>query len=68
VTSQSGKPADLAVWYENCHSVVKMAARLINCTKEEQRSVICFLWAGGVPGAKIHLRVSTQYGDKRSLS
>ena len=40
VTSQSGNPADLAVWYESCHGVVKMAAKLINCTKEEQRSVM----------------------------
>jgi len=35
-----------------------------NCTKEEQRSVICFLWAEGVPGAQIHLRMCAQYGDK----
>ena len=26
----------------SCHAVVKMAAKLINCTKEEQRSVIRF--------------------------
>jgi len=38
-----------------------MAAKLINCTKEEQRSVICFLWAEGVPGAQIEC---VQYGDK----
>ena len=36
----------------------------INCTKEEQRSVIRFLWAEGVPGAQIHLRMYAQYGDK----
>jgi len=41
-----------------------MAAKLINCTKEEQRSVIRFLWAEGVPGAQIHLRLCAQYGDK----
>jgi len=41
-----------------------MAAKLINCTKEEQRSVIRFLWGEGVPGAQIHLRMCTQYGDK----
>jgi hypothetical protein len=40
-----------------------MAAKLINCTKEEQRSVIHFLWAAGVPGAQIHLRMCAQYGD-----
>jgi len=41
-----------------------MAANLINCTKEEQRSVIRFSWAEGVPGAQIHLRMCAQYGDK----
>ena len=41
-----------------------MAAKLINCTKEEQRLVIRFLWAEGVPGAQIHLRMCAQYGDK----
>jgi len=41
-----------------------MAAKLINCTKEEQRSVIRFLWAEGVTGAQIHLRMRAQYGDK----
>ena len=33
------------------------------CTKEEQRAVIQFLWSEGVPGAEIHRRLSTQYGD-----
>jgi len=47
--------------------VVKMAAKLINCTKEEQRSAIRFLWAEGVPGAQIHLRICAQYEDKFSL-
>jgi len=41
-----------------------MAAKLTNCTKEEQRSVIRFLRAEGVPGAQIHLRMCAQYGDK----
>jgi len=41
-----------------------MAAKLINCTKEEQRLVICFFWAEGVPEAQIHLRMCAQYGDK----
>ena len=41
-----------------------MAAKLINCTKEEQHSVIRFLWAEGVPGAQIHLCMCAQYGDK----
>jgi len=37
-----------------------MAAKLINCTKEGQRSVIRFLWVEGVPGAQIHLRMCAQ--------
>jgi len=41
-----------------------MAAKLINCTKEEQRSVIRFLWAERVPGTQIHPRMCAQYGDK----
>ena len=41
-----------------------MVAELINFTKEEQRSVIRFLCAEGVPGAQIHLRMYAQYGDK----
>jgi len=41
-----------------------MAAKLINCAKVEQHSVIQFLWAEGVPGAQIHLRTCAQYGDK----
>ena len=40
-----------------------MSARLSVCTKEEQRSVIRFLWAEGVKGAEIHARLYTQYGD-----
>ena len=44
--------------------MVKMAAKLINCPKEEQRSVIRFLRAEGVPGAQIHPRMFAQYGDK----
>jgi hypothetical protein len=30
----------------------------------EQRSVIRFLWAEGVLGAQIHIRMYAQYGDK----
>jgi len=48
MTSQSGKPADLAVQFESCRAVVKMTAKLINCTKEEQLSVIRFLWVEGI--------------------
>ena len=44
--------------------MVKMAVKLINCIKEEQHSVICFLWAEGVQRAQIHLCMCAQYGDK----
>jgi len=64
VTSQSGKTADFAVWYESRHPVGKMAAKLLNCTKEVQRPVMRFLLAEGVPGAQIHLRMCAQYRDK----
>jgi hypothetical protein len=43
-----------------------MAAKLINCTKEDQRSAKRFLWTEGVLGAQIHLRLCAQYGDKVS--
>ena len=33
------------------------------CTKEEQRAVIHFLWAEGVPGVKMHRMISVQYGN-----
>jgi hypothetical protein len=42
VTSRQGKPFDLAV---SVRVARNMAAKLENCTKEEQRSVISFLWA-----------------------
>ena len=45
--------------------MAKMAAETyINRTKEEHRSPIRFLWAEGVPGAHIHLRMCAQYGDR----
>ena len=37
--------------------------RLAVCTKEEQISVIRFLWTEGVKGAEIHAHLCTQYGD-----
>ena len=45
------------------YRVVNMLARLSVCTKEEQRSVIRFLWAEGVKGAEIYARLCTQYGN-----
>ena len=44
-------------------SSVKMAARLATCTKEEQRSVICFLSSEGAKPIEIHRRMKVQYGD-----
>jgi hypothetical protein len=40
-----------------------MATPLSVCTKEEQRSVIRFLWSEGVSGAETHRRLSAQYGN-----
>jgi hypothetical protein len=40
-----------------------MAAKLGNCTKEEQQSVIRYLWAEGLPGGQIHQHMCAQYED-----
>ena len=40
-----------------------MAAPLSVCTKEEQHSVIRFLWSECASGATIHQRLSAQYGN-----
>jgi len=40
-----------------------MDTPLFICTKEEQRTVIQFLWAEIVTGAEMHRRMSVQYGD-----
>jgi hypothetical protein len=40
-----------------------MAAPLSVCTKEEQRSVILFLWSESVSGAETLRRLSAQYGN-----
>jgi transposase len=39
-----------------------MVAPLSDCTIEEQRAVVRFLWAKGVKSAEIHRRMLTQYG------
>ena len=44
-------------------SIVKMAAPLATCAKEEQRSVIRFLSSEGVKPIEIHRRMKVQYGD-----
>jgi len=43
--------------------MLTMADPLSICTKEEQRSMIRFLWSEGVSGTKIHQRLSAQYGN-----
>jgi len=40
-----------------------MTAPLATCTKEEQRSVICFLSSEGEKPTEIHRRMKVQYGD-----
>jgi hypothetical protein len=40
---------------------INMDAPLLICTKEEQRAVILFLWAEGVPCAKMFGRMSVRY-------
>lgn len=34
-----------------------MVTSVTVCTKEEQRAIILFLWAEGMPGAEIHYQV-----------
>jgi hypothetical protein len=67
VTSWQGRPVDLAVSVrrcESCYKAVNIAAKLENCTKEEQQlSVIQFLYVEGVPGGQIHQCMCAQYGD-----
>ena len=40
-----------------------MDAPLAQCTREEQRAVVQFLWSEGSSGTKIHQRLLAQYGD-----
>jgi hypothetical protein len=49
----------------SCHKfcVINLEGPFFICTKEEQRAVIRFLWAEGVPGAEKHRRISVQYGN-----
>jgi hypothetical protein len=48
-----------------CHEfcVINLDGPLFICTKEEQRAVICFLWAEGVPGAEMSRRISVHYAN-----
>ena len=38
-----------------------MDAPLAQCTREEQRAVVRFLWSEGSSGTKIHQRLLAQY-------
>ena len=48
-------------WFHFHYFCAGLAAPLSVLTKEEQRSVIRFLWSEGVSGAAIHQRLSAQY-------
>jgi ketol-acid reductoisomerase len=39
-----------------------MVAPLSDCTIEEQRAIVHFLWAEGVKSMEIHHQMSAQYG------
>jgi hypothetical protein len=41
-----------------------MATVLKECTTEEQRSVVCFLWAKGLNEKDIHKEIFPVYGGK----
>jgi hypothetical protein len=45
-------------------SVVKMVTALEECTTEEQRSVVNFLWAKGLNAKDIHKEMFPAYGGK----
>jgi hypothetical protein len=57
--------ADVTLIVNLCHEfcVINLDGPLFICTKEEQRAVIRSLWAEGVPGAEMHIRISVQYGN-----
>jgi hypothetical protein len=57
--------ADVTLIVDLCHEFcfVNLDGSLFICTKEEQRAVIHFLWAEGVPGAEMCRRMSVQYGN-----
>jgi transposase len=40
-----------------------MAVPFLVCTKKEQRSVVCFLWADGMKQPEIHTFLCSQYRD-----
>jgi len=52
-----------------CHELcaINMDASLSIGTKDEKRTLICFLWAEGVPGAEMHRRILVQCGNSVML-
>ena len=42
---------------------MKMYAPLVQCTRNEQRAVVHFLWSEGSPAAVSHKRLLGKYGD-----
>jgi hypothetical protein len=57
--------ADVTLIVDLCHEfcVINLDSPLFIGTKEEQRTVICFLWAESLPGAEMHRGISVQYGN-----
>jgi hypothetical protein len=43
--------------------VINLDGPFFICTNDEQKAVICFLWAEGVPGGEMHRRISVQCGN-----
>jgi hypothetical protein len=57
--------ADVTLIINLCHEfcVINLDGSVFICTEEQQRAVISFLWAEGVPGSEMHRRISAQYGN-----
>jgi hypothetical protein len=58
-----GAGVNLAVHSYREFCVINLDCPIFICTKEEQRAVICFLWAESVPDAEVQRRISVQYGN-----
>jgi hypothetical protein len=56
--------ADAHGYVQKLVSVVKMATVLEECTTEDQRSVVHFLWAKGLNAKDIHKEKFHVYGGK----
>jgi hypothetical protein len=52
----------LHVQIQRVVSVVKMTTMIEECTTEEQRTVVHFLWARGLPAKDIHKQIFPVYG------